>query len=354
MEQTNTVDLIEKAAQTHRLTAAELATLLALDDEPTLALLFHAARRVREQHFGDLVFLYGFVYFTTWCRNNCTFCYYRRDNETTIRYRKRADEVRRIAADLAASGVHVIDLTMGEDPLSHDDHFAAVLALTKDVIDDNGLPVMISPGVVKHQIIDRFAAIGATWYALYQETYNRQLFSELRLAQNFEERLAAKDYARQQGLLIEEGLLVGVGEQLSDLAEGILQFDKRGCAQGRAMGFVPQEGTPLANRPFQDSLLELKVIALLRLLYPHMLIPASLDVEGINGLLRRMEAGCNVVTSLIPPATGLAGVAQSKRDVEEGCRTVAEVAPRLAKIGLTAATNAEYQTWLRQRQAASS
>ena len=50
------------------------------------------------RHFGDAVFLYGFVYFSTYCRNECTFCLYRRGNAESPRYRKSIDEVVAIAA----------------------------------------------------------------------------------------------------------------------------------------------------------------------------------------------------------------------------------------------------------------
>jgi len=114
------------------------------------------------------------------------------------------------------------------------------------------------------------------------------------------------------------------------------------------MTFVPQKGTPMENIKPTGHEMELKVIALMRLLYPKVLIPASLDVEGLEGLDRRIEAGCNVVTSIIPPKTGLAGVAQSTLDVDEGGRTVNEVLPRLEKLGYRSATLAEYREWLDQ------
>ena len=37
--------------------------------------LFAAAREVRERNFGTKIFTYGFVYFSTHCKNNCSFCY---------------------------------------------------------------------------------------------------------------------------------------------------------------------------------------------------------------------------------------------------------------------------------------
>lgn len=95
-----------------------------------------------------------------------------------------------------------------------------------------------------------------------------------------------------------------------------------------------------------DRLLELKLIALMRILYPWALIPTSLDVDGIAGLESRVNAGGNVVTSIIPPRTGLAGVAQSSMDVDEGGRTVEEVKKILQTLDLEAASKEEYQQYI--------
>ncbi len=75
------------------------------------------------------------------------------------------------------------------------------------------------------------------------------------------------------------------------------------------------------------------MIAVMRLLFPDRLIPASLDIDGVAGLQARLNAGANVVTSLIPPRLGLAGVAQSTRDIDDGYRTVAGILPLLEQIG---------------------
>ena len=63
------------------------------------------------------------------------------------------------------------------------------------------------------------------------------------------------------------------------------------------------------------------MIAVMRLAMPDRLIPASLDVEGIAGLEARLEAGANVVTSIVPPQSGLAGVSQAELDIDAGLRT---------------------------------
>ena len=306
--------------------------------------LFSMARETRKRVFGDKIFLYGFVYFSTWCRNNCSFCYYRSDNKIE-RYRKSKEEVLDIADRLVDSGVNLIDLTMGEDPEYHEDDFETAVSIVRE-IKKQGVPVMVSPGVVEKKVIDRFAEAGADFFALYQETYNRELFKKLRINQDFDERMECKKYAKQKGLLIEDGILVGISESEEDIAEALLQMGNVGVSQVRAMSFVPQEGTPLSELKTPGRNLEYKIIALLRLLYPKALIPASLDVDGISGLEKRIEAGANVVTSIIPPKTGLMGVAQGTMDVDEGGRTFKEAVAILEKMGLTAANKEEYKDYI--------
>jgi methylornithine synthase len=328
-----------------KITRETIIDLLETDDERAAAELFEEARYVREKQFGNKMFLYGFVYFTTWCRNNCAFCYYRRENDID-RYRKTPDEVIRLSESLAESGVHLIDLTMGEDPAYHRENFDTAVDIVKHIRSDIGLPVMISPGVASDDIIDHFAAAGADWYALYQETHNRELFSKMRLEQSYDERMHAKLYAKSRGMLIEEGLMSGIGETSRDIADSLFEMGRIGASQVRVMSFVPQAGSPMENAATPDRMLELKIIALMRIMYPWALIPTSLDVDGIAGLEARMNAGGNVVTSIIPPKTGLAGVAQSSMDVDEGGRTVEEVTKILGSMGLAPASAEEYRSYI--------
>ena len=323
----------------------QIIKILDSDDSKDLAELFSRARAARAATTGDQVFLYGFVYFTTWCRNDCAFCYYRRSNPIE-RYRKSFEETKTLSLELAKSGVHLIDLTMGEDPEFHKEGFQSVMELTKTIKAETGLPVMISPGLIPDQWIEGFAAAGADWYALYQETHNRALFGRLRLDQSYDERMHAKRYAKEKGMLVEEGLLAGVGETNEDIADSLLAMGEIGARQMRIMSFVPQQGIPMHESFATDRILELKVIALLRIMYPYALIPASLDVDGIAGLHDRLNAGANVVTSIIPPASGLMGVAQSSMDVDEGGRTVKEASRIIAQLGMQVGTTEAYKEYL--------
>ena len=344
--------ILDNAEQGLVLTTDEIKWMLGLSEPGDLQLVFQTARKLREQHFGNRVFLYGFVYFSTYCRNYCNFCLYRKDNPAAVRYRKSPAQIIESSQRLAQSGVHLIDLTMGEDPEifnASDQGFEILLETIRSVRQNTGLPVMVSAGVLDEDVLSKLSAAGANWYACYQETHNRELYKKLRTMQDYDIRISSKRTAKERGLLIEEGLLVGVGETADDIVGSISAMGDLKADQVRAMSFVPQRGTPMENFTSADPSSELLIIALLRLVFPECLIPASLDVGGHAALAQKLAAGANVVTSLIPPGQGLAGVAQSNLDIEDGKRTAAGIESILRESGLEPASDREYQSWMDRR-----
>lgn len=345
--------IVDRAADKTGISPASMIRLLDSPEPELLKKLFAAARGQRERHFDNRLFLYGFLYISTHCRNRCRFCFYRKNNTRAIRYRKRPADIAASARQLARSGVHLIDLTAGEDPQYHSDDgdgFAAVIDTVQSIRADTGLPLMVSVGLVPDSVLDQLSAAGADWYACYQETYNRRLFDQLRVGQSYNSRLQSKVSAKAKGMLVEEGLLCGVGETPPDLVNSFEAMCGLGADQVRVMTFVPQAGTPMKGRPPSSSLRECIAIALMRLAFPGLLIPASLDVDGLAGLRQRLDAGANVVTSLVPPGLGLAGVAQHALDIEDGRRTVEGIAQTLRACRLQLATIDQYRQWIDERK----
>jgi len=338
---------LDKAGREEFLSPEEIAFLLSLRDPVEIGALMAAAREMRRRHFGDKVFLYGFVYFSTWCRNHCAFCLYRTGNAWGGRYRKSAAEIAEASRRLADSGVHLLDFTMGEDPFYHerDGGFGPLFLLIRKIKEETGLAIMVSWGVLPPEILERLPAAGADWYACYQETHSRELFSRLRPGQDYDRRLRSKEEARRAGLLLEEGVLSGAGESRQEFAASLDFMRRAGFQQVRVMNFIPQKGTPMAHWGAPDRTPEAQAIAVLRLTMPRRLIPASLDVYGLEGLPEKLHAGANVVTSLILPTSGLNGVA-SALDIAGGRRTVEAVRPVLRDAGLTAAGREDLSLWM--------
>ena len=343
--------ILNKPLQGGTLSKSEILTLLGLQDPAHHRQLFRAARQLRDSVFAGRTYLYGFIYLSTYCRNDCTFCSFRRSNQRCKRYRKNSQGMLEAARLLFDSGVQLIDLTMGEDPyILEGSGISNLLDCIRSIREDTGAEIMISPGVASCGLLEEFKRSGVSWYACYQETHNRQLFAGLRPKQDYDARLNAKRSAKRVGLLVEEGLLCGVGERIQDIAGSIEVMKDLDADQVRVMTFVPQEGTPLGGRPVPGFQRELLTIAVLRLVFPDRLIPASLDVDGLRGLRQRLDAGANVVTSIVPPGQGLSGVAQESLDIEEGKRMVADVEKVLAGCNLQAASMSEYNLWIKSRR----
>lgn len=342
-------EIAERLASGGEATDSELAALITAEGGDREA-VFECARRVRDREFGKRTFLYGFVYFSTYCRNDCSFCYYRNSNGIE-RYRKTKDEIIDLAKSIKSAGINLADLTMGEDPFMIRNSYENFLDIVRSIHDEVGLPVMASPGAVPHEDFPKLREAGADIVACYQETYDRKLFAERRIGQDFDYRRNQKVWAMENGMLAEDGMMVGIGESVEDRVHAIREMIALNCDQVRAMTFVPQEGTPMEQSGTVDSVNELLCLAAMRLLRHDVLIPATLDVEGVAGMRTRLDAGANVVTSIIPPASHLAGVAQSEMDIEDGHRCADYVISLLKEMGREPATAADLRNEFDRRKA---
>jgi len=339
--------MLDRALEGRSLDKSEALYLLKQESPEEIFSICSIASKVRETYFRDQVFVYGFIYFSTYCRNLCRFCFYRRPNSKCPRYRKDSASISDMARTLEKSGAHLIDLTAGEDPIIHDrKRYDELVSLVRLVRKNVNASIMVSPGVLPRSVLGSLKEAGADWYALYQETHNRTLFSTLRIGQDYDERLMAKLIARKEGLLIEDGILLGVGESEKDRVDSIFEMKRIGANQVRAMGFVPQEGSPMEDHAPPPIIDEMKTMAVMRLVHRDRLIPASFDIDGLKGLELRLAAGANVISSIIPQKSGLAGVAQAHLGVEEGLRTVESIRPYIERVGLRIASRKSYMRWV--------
>jgi methylornithine synthase len=230
---------------------------------------------------------------------------------------------------------------MGEDPYFHENpsQFAKVIDIVKEELD---LPVMISPGVLDDNALTMLREHGANFLALYQETYDKELYRNLRVGQSFSERIHARHFAQKIGYCVEDGLLTGVGNDVESTIISLRGMAREDPQMVRVMTFIPQEGTPLEKEVQESNLSELKIISVLRLMFPDRLIPASLDVEGIEGMVYRLNAGANVVTSIIPSDSPLEGVANYYRKHEERKRDPKSVVAKLRSMGMEPAAQSDF------------
>ncbi|ABE52959.1 methylornithine synthase PylB [Methanococcoides burtonii] len=346
MDQNDLEDYAEQIITGSEVSDENIRAMLQISDPDDMEKLHYVARHIRDNFFGNKVFMYSFVYFSTHCKNNCAFCYYNRENDIE-RYRLTLEDIKKICQVLKTEEIHMVDLTMGEDPYFHNNP-ERLAELVRTVKEEVGKPIMISPGVVDNETLMLLKENGANFLALYQETYDKELFGKLRVEQSFEERINSRNHAKRIGYLVEDGILTAVEPDIESTLISLRGLGTSNPDMVRVMTFLPQKGTPLEGKDVEGSEAELRMISILRLMYPNLLIPASLDLEGIDGMVHRLNSGANVVTSIISSNSALEGVVNYDREHAERDRDVKSVIYRLKTMGMEPAKQSDFEKLLGQ------
>lgn len=179
-------------------------------DDSRLEAMAQESLRLTRLHFGKTIRLFAPIYLSNECINNCRYCGFSRDNPI-VRTTLTVDEVVQEARYLYDLGLRSILLVAGEHPkFVSDGYIQQCLDALHEFIPALGLEIGPLPD-------DRYAEIvhhGAEQLAVYQETYNREVYEELHTAgmkKNFDWRLDCPERAYQGGFKrIQIGALFGL------------------------------------------------------------------------------------------------------------------------------------------------
>lgn len=285
-------DILHKAETLHQLTKDEIVVLLRRQDSNDE--LFTAADRVRQRYVGDEVHLRGLIEFSNICKQNCHYCGLRRDNDQIKRYRLQPDTIVDFAEKAKGYGYKTVVLQSGEDL------FYTVPILEKIIreIKKMGLAITLSIGEKTREEYAAYRQAGADRYLLRIETSDEALYQSLHPGMSLANRKRCLADLKELGYEVGTGCLVGLpGQTMESLAEDILFF-KRIDADMIGLGpFIPNQDTPLCDKPGGTFELSLKVMAVTRLLMPDINIPATTAMETLNsqGRMIALQSGANVV-----------------------------------------------------------
>jgi len=283
-------NIINKAEETHELTKEEIVELLESTSDP----LFEAADRVRKKYVGDEVQLRGLIEFSNYCKQNCLYCGFRRDNKNVTRYRLTKEQIVKFAEDARDFGYKTVVLQSGEDPYFTADRMKSIISEIKKF----DLAITLSIGEKTLEEYKAYKEAGADRYLIRIETTDKNLYSKLDPDMDWENRLQCLEDLKSLGFEVGTGCLVGLPNQpLESLAEDILFFKKIDADMIGIGPFIPNENTPLAGADGGSFELARKVMAITRLLLPDINIPATTAMETLNpnGRIIALQSGANVV-----------------------------------------------------------
>lgn len=283
----------------------QLKELIETDNADVSLLLRELADKVRQKYYGKKVWLRGLIEISSYCKNNCFYCGIRRENQNAERYRLTPDEILESCQNGYILGFRTFVLQGGEDGFFTDEVLCPLISEIKNRYPD--CAVTLSLGERSEESFRRLREAGADRYLLRHEAASQQLYSMLHPAemslQNRKNCLFTLKNLRYQ---VGAGFMVGAPFQTTDDLISDLRFLQQLQPEMIGIGpFVPHHDTIFSPKQGGDLELTLKLLGILRLMFPKALIPATTALGTIapNGRELGLMTGCNVVMPNLSPVS---------------------------------------------------
>lgn len=294
---------INQLVQTRDLPDAELAALLETGDADTL--LFAAADKMRRQIYGDEVYIRGLIECTNYCKNNCYYCGIRRDNTSAVRYRLSCEEILSCCEEGYSLGFRTFVLQGGEDPFYTDERICGIVSAIRRAFPD--CAITLSLGEKSRESYLAYYQAGANRYLLRHETADETHYGKLHPENmRLQTRKECLFHLKEIGYQVGSGFMVGSPCQTTENLIADLRFLQQ--LQPDMIGIGPylrHAETPFRTFENGSLPLTLRLISVLRLMFPYALIPATTALGTIHPEGREMglKAGANVVMPNLSPVS---------------------------------------------------
>lgn len=279
----------------------EITTLLSLDDDDSIHLLFHKADEVRKNFCGDEVQLRGIIEFSNHCAQNCLYCGFRVANRELPRYRMSNDEILATVSNIFNAGVKTIVLQSGEDLHFTADQIAGIIHLIKRNYD---VAITLSLGECELDEYDSWRSAGADRYLLKHETANEKLYRYFHNKQRLSERIFHLKYLKSIGFQIGSGNIIGLpGQTIDDIADDIMLCRELDLDMASFSPLIVSDSTPIKKNLNADLSLTLKTMAVARIVLKNVHIPSTtaLGVLHSEGRIKGLQVGANVIMPNFTP-----------------------------------------------------
>lgn len=274
-----------------------------LESDAYDSMLFSAADRVRRAYYGDAVYIRGLIEFTNYCKNNCYYCGIRCGNRNAIRYRLDKEEILACCAEGYDLGFRTFVLQGGEDPYDTDIVICDIVHTIRERYPD--CAITLSIGEKTRESYRAYFSAGANRYLLRHETADREHYGRLHPAEmNPDHRKRCLYDLKEIGYQVGSGFMVGSPYQTTEHLIADLRFLSELQPDMIGIGpFISHKETPFAAFASGTLTMTLRLIAVLRLMFPYALIPATTALGTIHpqGREKGLMAGANVVMPNLSP-----------------------------------------------------
>lgn len=293
-------EIIDKLRNTNNASDSELIRLIDTDDNEYL---FKSADEVRRRIYGTDVYTRGLIEFTNYCKNNCYYCGLRAGNTCLERYRLTKEQILECCKAGYGLGFRTFVMQGGEDAHYSDNEICEIVAAIKKQHPD--CAVTLSIGEKSADSYEAYRKAGADRYLLRHETADNEHYSILHpKSMSLDNRKRCLWDLKKLGYQVGSGFMVGSpGQTIQNLVSDLrflqeLEPDMIGIGP-----FLPHADTPFGDKEKGSLKRCLNLVAILRLMFPYALIPATTALGTIHPMGREMglKAGANVVMPNLSP-----------------------------------------------------
>jgi len=295
--------LIDQLAQSHILTREELMRLIENRNPELDQYLFAKADAVRREIYGNDIYIRGLIELSNYCKNDCYYCGIRRSNKNAARYRLTREQVLDCCKSGYKLGFRTFVLQGGEDPYFTDERLCEMISAIKSRYPDCALT--LSMGEKSYASYLAYFNAGADRYLLRHETADETHYRKLHPdSMTLSTRRQCLYDLKKIGFQVGCGFMVGSPYQTPEHLAADLLFIKEFDPEMVGIGpFIPHRDTPFAGEPAGTLEMTLFMLGLVRLLVPHVLLPATTALGTIDPQGRELGilAGANVVMPNLSP-----------------------------------------------------
>lgn len=297
-------ELIDQLYKERNLDSNALCQLIALADNSQQELyLFEKARQKREEIYGNTIYVRGLIELSNYCKNNCLYCGIRAANTAIERYRLSKEQILDCTRYGYELGFRTFVLQGGEDPAYSDQYICDIVRQIKEEHPD--CAVTLSIGEKTYESYKAYKDAGADRYLLRHETATESHYRMLHPEKmSFENRQRCLEDLKSLGYQVGSGFMVGSPFQTIEHIVADLRYLQQLEPDMIGIGpFIPHHQTPFADKEQGNLHLTLRLIAILRLMFPNALLPSTTALGSIHPQGRKMglRCGANVVMPNLSP-----------------------------------------------------
>lgn len=317
--------------------------LLTTSDPVATEELYAKACHVRDEVYGRKVFMRGLIEISNHCKNNCLYCGIRRE-ASVQRYRLTKEDILACCQEGHRLGFRTFVLQGGEDGWYTDELMCDIVSSIRSAYPD--CAITLSLGERGRESFRRLREAGADRYLLRHETADCDHYAKLHPAEmSFDYRMQCLHDLRDLGFQVGAGFMVGSPHQTLETIKKDLKFIEEFRPEMVGIGpFIPAAGTPFEKEPAGSVELTIRLLAIIRILHPHVLLPATsaLGTMHPTGRERAVNAGANVVMPNLSPqdTRALYAIYNNKLSTgSEAAESAADIRARMKAIGYEVPTD---------------